>query len=151
MILDSLGNAARYAALGERFAAAFAFLGSADLERLAAGRHEIDGDRMYAIVSDGPGRRRGEGRLETHARYADVQYVVAGVDEMGWKPAPACGAPSVPYDPEKDVAFFAGEPDAWVAVRAGSFALFFPEDAHLPLVSEGRIRKVVVKVSVARD
>jgi YhcH/YjgK/YiaL family protein len=148
MILDALGNAGRYAALGERFGRAFRFLEGAGTGSLEPGRHAIDGERVYAIVSDGPGRRREEGRLETHARYADVQYVVSGVDEMGWKPAPACVRPCGPYDPGKDVAFFEDAPDAWVAVRAGSFALFFPEDAHLPLVSGGNIRKVVVKVSL---
>ncbi len=147
MILDTLANSRRYNDLKEGFREAFDFLGKAKLEDLPAGRHEIDGDRVFALISDGPGRKRESGLLETHTRYVDIQYVIAGVDEMGWKPAASCARPSAPCDPEKDIAFFEDEPDAWIAVRPGSFAVFFPEDAHLPLVSDGIVRKVVVKVA----
>lgn len=149
MILDTLGNFPRYFSLHGQFRKAFEFLSERDLSSFPVGRIGIDGDRVYAIVSDGPGRSRHKGQLETHARYIDIQYVVSGIDEMGWKPASECRQPAVPYDPEKDVAFYTDEPDAWIDVRPGSFAVFFPEDAHLPLVSEEDIRKVVVKVAVA--
>lgn len=148
MILDTLGNGGRYAGLHEDFGKAFAFLSGRGPESLPPGRHDIEGDRIFAVVSEGPGRSREDGQLETHARYIDIQYVVAGVDAMGWKPASACRRPSGPYDAERDIRFFGDEPDAWVAVGPGAFAVFFPEDAHLPLVSEGTVRKVVVKVAV---
>jgi beta-galactosidase beta subunit len=35
----------------------------------------------------------------------------------------------------------------WVAVPPGSFAIFFPHDAHAPLGGEGRVKKAVVKVA----
>jgi beta-galactosidase beta subunit len=35
-----------------------------------------------------------------------------------------------------------------VATPAGSYCIFFPEDAHAPLVSDGMVRKVVVKIAV---
>ena len=40
------------------------------------------------------------------------------------------------------------EPDAWLATKSGAFAIFFPEDAHMPLISAGQLHKVVVKVAV---
>jgi YhcH/YjgK/YiaL family protein len=109
---------------------------------------EIDGDRLYALVSRGAGRGRREARLETHNKYIDVQYVVSGVDMTGWKPVPACRKPAGPFDAEKDVGFFEDEPEAWIAVHAGSLAVYFPEDAHMPRLSAGEIHKVVVKVAV---
>lgn len=148
MILDTLENRGRYAGLHEDFDRAFGFLAGAGLTGLPEGRHEIDGDRVFAIVSEGPGRSKAGAQLEIHERYIDIQYIVSGTDEMGWKAAARCLGPAGPYDPGKDIAFFDDPPDAWVAVPAGAFAIFFPEDAHLPLVSQGRIRKVVVKVAV---
>ncbi|HEY5997443.1 MAG TPA: YhcH/YjgK/YiaL family protein [Candidatus Deferrimicrobiaceae bacterium] len=148
MILDTLENRGRYDGLHGDFRRAFAFLAETDLSALPAGRCGIDGDRLFAIVSEGPGRSREGAELEIHARYIDIQYVVSGTDEMGWKPSSRCLAPCVPYDPDKDIGFFSDAPDAWVAVPAGAFAVFFPEDAHLPLVSRGVIRKVVVKVAL---
>ena len=43
---------------------------------------------------------------------------------------------------------FTDQPTAWTAVGPGEFAIFFPEDAHLPLISDGELHKVVVKVQV---
>lgn len=149
MILDTLENADRYAGLQDGFRQAFAFLRGAARDCPSVGRVEIDGDRLFAVVSDGPGRKREAGQLEVHARYIDIQYVVSGTDEMGWKGAGKLASPSTPLDPEKDVAFYPDAPDAWIPVPAGSFAVFFPEDAHLPLVSEANIRKIVVKVVVS--
>ena len=38
----------------------------------------------------------------------------------------------------------------WLPVASGMFVVFFPEDAHLPLISPGLIHKVVVKVAVGK-
>jgi len=148
MILDTLDSAARYLPLNPGFAAAFEFLARADLADLAPGRHEIDGERVFALVAKAPGRTRDQGRLETHERYVDIQYLVAGCDEMGWRAKAACSAPQDAYSAEKDVQFFTDAPSAWVEVGPGQFAVFFPEDAHLPMISAGELHKVVVKVAV---
>jgi YhcH/YjgK/YiaL family protein len=67
---------------------------------------------------------------------------------MGWKPRSLCCRPTGDYDSQADIRFFADQPDAWVAVDEGAFAVFFPEDAHMPLISAAPIRKVVVKIAV---
>ena len=36
----------------------------------------------------------------------------------------------------------------WIATPPGAFCIFFPEDAHAPLVSAGNIRKVIFKIAV---
>jgi YhcH/YjgK/YiaL family protein len=67
---------------------------------------------------------------------------------MGWKPKSLCRQPSGEYDPKNDIQFFADEPDAWLSVRSGAFVVFFPEDAHMPLISSRQLHKIVVKVAV---
>ncbi len=146
MILDILENAPRYFALHEGLAKAFEFLSRPGLQELPVGRYEIDGDRIYAMVSTGPGRRKEDALLETHEKYIDIQFILEGCDTMGWKPKSLCTQPAREYDSKADIQFFEDTPDAWLATGSGSFAIFFPEDAHLPLVSEGQIHKVVVKV-----
>lgn len=150
MILDTIGNAGRYAGIHDGFRKAFEFLSQADPGSLSTGRVEIEGDRLFAIVSKGRGRGRREARLEAHARYIDIQYVVSGIDMMGWKPVAACKRPAGQFDSEKDIGFFDDDPEAWIAVHSGAFAIFFPEDAHMPLLSAGEIHKIVVKVAVDR-
>jgi YhcH/YjgK/YiaL family protein len=65
---------------------------------------------------------------------------------MGWKPKLLCKQPTQEYDQKSDVQFFADKPDAWFTTKNGAFAIFFPEDAHMPLISPGQIHKIVVKV-----
>ncbi|MGE5189982.1 MAG: YhcH/YjgK/YiaL family protein [Gemmatimonadota bacterium] len=148
MILDTLANSGRYHGVHDGFRRAFEFLSRTDPKTLAPGRIPIEGDRLFAIVTKEPGRGRREARLECHARYIDVQYIVSGVDMMGWKPVSACRRPAGPLDAEKDIRYFEDDPEAWIAVHAGAFAVFFPEDAHLPRLSAAEIHKVVVKVAV---
>ncbi|MBN1472588.1 MAG: YhcH/YjgK/YiaL family protein [Syntrophaceae bacterium] len=149
MILDVLENAHRYPALNNGFAKAFEFLLRPDLKELPVGNYEIDGNRIYAVVSRDSGRKKEDALLETHKKYIDIQLVLSGTDDMGWKPRSSCKHPSGEYDQEDDIQFFTDEPDAWVSTKSGAFAVFFPEDAHMPLISTGELHKVVVKVAVA--
>jgi YhcH/YjgK/YiaL family protein len=149
MILDSLAQADRYLALHPLFAEAFDYLRNTDLDALSPGTHAVLDDRIFLIVEACPGRSRAEAKLECHRRYIDIQLVLEGVDEMGWKPLVTCVDPVTDYDASRDIRFFDDTPDSWVATPAGSFCLFFPDDAHAPLVSTGHIRKVVMKIAVA--
>ena len=148
MILDVLENAPRYCALNKGFVKAFEFLSRSDLNELQVGKYEIDGDRIYAMVSKEPGRKKEDALLETHEKYLDIQFVLAGTDTMGWKTKSLCKEPIQGYDQNSDIEFFADKPDAWLATGSGAFAIFFPEDAHMPLISPEQIHKVVVKVAI---
>ena len=150
MILDVLENSHRYLAFHKNFAKAFDFLLRPDLKELPAGKYEIDSDRVYAIVSKEHGRRKEDALLETHEKYIDIQFVLAGTDDMGWKPKSLCKQPSGDYDQKDDIQYFADAPDAWLSVCPRAFAVFFPEDAHMPLISSGQLHKVIVKVAVDR-
>jgi len=147
MILDTLGNAAKYAGLKEGLSEAFGFLDQPGLAELPDGTYEVSGDRVYAIISHVDGRQIDEGELEGHRKHIDVQYVIRGEESMGWKNREGL-VNSVDYDEEKDLEFFEGKPDSIVRVPPGSFAVFLPTDAHLPLIGKGSIHKVVVKVAI---
>jgi biofilm protein TabA len=148
IIIDKLQHAKRYFKMHPAFEKAFAFLRQKGLAKLPAGRHEIDGDRLFCIISKGPGRSRSEAKLEAHRKYIDIQYVIAGADEMGFKPTADCKLVDTSYDADKDIEFFKDSPDSWTEVPAGSFVIFFPQDAHAPLVSSGEIHKAVLKIAV---
>jgi YhcH/YjgK/YiaL family protein len=145
MILDRLESADRYAGMQPDFRAAFDFLGRVDLSSAADGRIDIDGDRVYALAMTAAGKGREAARLETHRRYVDIQYVLAGCDVMGWRNA-ADPLQGEGYDVAKDIEFHRARPVSWVEVPQGHFAVFFPSDAHAPLACIGNVRKVVVKV-----
>jgi len=148
MILDSLSQAERYLKLHPLFPRAFEFLRNTDLKALTPGKHDVQGEQIFAIVETSAGRTRAEAQLECHRRYIDIQLVLAGIDEMGWKPLAECNDPATDYDAARDIRFFHDAPSSWIATPPGSFCLFFPDDAHAPLVSRGPIHKVVLKIAL---
>jgi biofilm protein TabA len=148
MILDRLSAAERYFALHPGFPQAFTFLRQADFAALEPGKHEIDGKRLYVLVNHDQGRGRQGARLESHRKYIDIQFVVAGADLMGWRALAETDEVDMPYDADRDVGFFKGPPVTWLDVRSQSFTIFYPEDVHAPLGCEGQVHKAVVKVAV---
>ena len=148
MILDELKNADRWRAVHPGFAAAFSYLRSKDLTALAGGRQEIDGSKLYAVVVRAQGNGKQKAKLEAHRKYIDIQYQVSGTDIMGWKNTPTCSMVDRAYDDKDDAALFNDPPDFFLSTRPGSFAIFFPEDAHAPMACEEQVQKVVVKVAV---
>jgi YhcH/YjgK/YiaL family protein len=152
MILESLAklseNAARYGALHPGLAAAAKHLAATDWRNIPLGRHQFDGERLFALVGRDAGRGQAGAPLEAHRRYIDVQLVVEGTDVIGWRPLAECRDPRAEYDAGRDIVFFSDRPTTWFDVPAGSAAIFCPADAHAPLAGGGTPLKVVVKVAV---
>jgi YhcH/YjgK/YiaL family protein len=148
VILDLLGQAARYAHLHPDFGVAFEFLRVTDLATLDSGRYEIDGDRIYVSIDHVDGRGRAGARLEYHRAYIDIQVTIQGVEQIGWTPLASCTAADGVFDPERDIGFYRDRPETWLALPRGTFAIFFPEDAHAPLAGTSPVRKAIVKVAV---
>lgn len=148
MILDDLSQAARYTALHPGFALGFKFLARTDLATLEGGRHEIDGDRVFALINRDPGRGHSGARLEAHRKYIDIQFLVVGSEEIGWRPTGECTSLTDPYIDERDIMFFGDAPWGWIPLPVGKFMIFYPADAHAPLASTGDNVKAVIKVAV---
>lgn len=148
MILDTIVNAERYAGLHPLFATVFDYIRLTDLTALASGKHTIIGDDLFAIVERVSGRLRSEAQLECHRKYIDIQLVLSGVDTMGWKPLADCHQAVEDYNATADIQFFYDAPASWIPTPAGAFCIFFPEDAHAPLVSAHEIHKIVFKIAV---
>ena len=131
---------------------AFAYLAQTDLTALPLGRTDIEGDDVYVLISEGETKPPEQVRFEAHRRHIDIQMVVRGQESIGV--APLAGLATVePYDTAKDIEFFAApQQSETLALRAGDFAAFTPNDAHRPslhLDGPHVSRKAVVKVSVA--
>lgn len=149
MVIDELQNAELYFGMHEGLAAGLKFLKRTDLAGLAPGRHDIDGDRLFALVMEYDTKPREKAFWEAHRKYYDIQYVLSGEERMGF--APLSHLAAEPYDEAKDFVPAEGDGD-FLLVREGSFAIFGPHDAHMPSLHPGArphpVRKVVVKVAV---
>lgn len=147
MILSALSQSERYEALHPLFARAFAHIRSTDFFSFAPGRYPIIGDELIAIVEQVPAKTKEMAKLEAHRRYIDIQLVLEGDETMGWKPLTDCLNPVSDHSEERDIRFFHDAPASYVPVPPDHFCIFFPEDAHAPLVGTGTVRKVIFKVA----
>lgn len=148
MILDTLENLSSYFPLNSGFEKAFNFLSRPDLQDLPPANYEIDGENVFAIIVNELGQPKKEGPLEVHRKYIDIQFVLSGVDDMGWKPKSLCSNPIGEFDEKADAQDYNDAPDTWFSVHPNSYAIFFPEDAHMAMFSESKIHKVIIKVAV---
>ncbi|MFP4163174.1 MAG: YhcH/YjgK/YiaL family protein [Chitinispirillaceae bacterium] len=146
MILDQLGNMHKYVKIHPALMAVLEFLETTDLDGFTSGRRNISGDRIYALATTGQGKGLADTKLEAHRRYIDIQYAVSGIDNIGWKPMASCRRACGEYDSISDVIFYSDAPDTWFGLVPGTFAVFFPEDAHAPLAVNGLLHKVVIKL-----
>ena len=131
---------------------AFAYLKNTDLKALANGRHVIDGNNVYAIVTEAPSKDYDKTAFESHRKYIDMQYVITGEEKMAKAPL-ASVTVNKPYDEAADIAYYTGERKIYT-VPAGTFMLFFPTEAHRPNITPGGnkvVKKIVIKVNVANE
>ncbi len=150
MITDTIEHATLYYRLGPGVKVALEYLAQAELLEADPGRHELDAG-CCAIVQDYRTAPRGEKRWEAHRKYIDVQYLASGVELIGYADRSSLSSTDA-YDDANDIEWFEGE-GSFIRAQAGTFAVLFPHDAHMPGVAPGTpgpVRKVVVKVPVER-
>ena len=146
MILDTLRNKETYYPLCPRFEKAFEWLEQTDIANLEVGRHPIDGDDIFVNVSELELRPRSEAALEIHDAYIDIQIVVGGEEEFGWSRREKLCKPRGEFDKAKDIQFWEDTPETFYSVREGEFTILMPEDAHAPMLGQGRVKKLIIKV-----
>jgi biofilm protein TabA len=150
MILDNLSNASRYSSFHPLFAKAFDYISKTDLAALEVGKFDIDGDNLRGIVSDKEGTtaEASTGKFECHNAHIDIQVCIRGKETIGWKPRGTCTSPKGEYNAEKDVLFYNDAPDMFFGMTDNQFVIFYPEDVHAPMIGEGMIKKLVIKVKI---
>tara|TARA_R110002050_G_scaffold110989_3_gene223848 strand:- start:78 stop:539 length:462 start_codon:yes stop_codon:yes gene_type:complete len=153
MIVDTLTNRHLYTSLSPRLAKALAHLAETDFSQLEVGNYPIEGKDIFVIINDYETKPKETEPFEVHRQYIDVQYVVSGEEEFGYLPL-ANQTPSKLYFDKHDYAEFdfqSNQDDAaFIPLKAGMFALFFPGDIHMPGTSATpqKVRKVVIKVRI---
>jgi YhcH/YjgK/YiaL family protein len=135
----------------DRWDRAFSFLRDSNLAVLELKRHEIDGNNLFASVSEYMTRNEEETRYEAHRKYIDIQHVVNGKELIGIAPLSSALETLAAYDADKDIEFMTVRASKMLSASPERFFIFFPTDAHGPGIKDGEnmvVRKVVVKVKI---
>lgn len=128
------------------------FLAETDIAALPAGRVDIDGDRIFALIQDYDTEPKAAKRPESHARYTDIQFVFSGREILGYAPIAAEYTVEEDLIDSRDVKFYSKVTDETdLLLGAGAYVVFYPTDIHRPgcaAEAPAKVRKVVVKVLV---
>ena len=152
MIFVNIKNASLYSSMHEKFAEAFEFLKNYKDGSLPKGKHELDGDNLYAVIQEYTIAPDKTGIFEGHEKYIDIQYIVSGIEKIGVVNVERAIIDKK-YDESIDAALYSGSPDAFdLLLKAGDFAVLYPEDIHRPgmpaTCKSEDIKKIVVKVKI---
>lgn len=149
MIKDKLTNAETYYGISERLKQGFEWLKNTDLENIADGKYLIDGEKLFANVQSY--ETKDEAPFEAHRRYADIQYMIKGIEKVGVTHYSNCST-TIEYDSEKDIEFLKNnDSDFYQILEEGNFLVFYPQDAHQPSLNPNNklnVKKVIVKVEI---
>lgn len=149
MIYDSLSNISTYKDLSQDIYSGLLFLQQASPD-LALGTYQIS-PRVKAIVSEYETKVKNEVGYEAHRKNIDIQYLLKGEERVACLPIEKLKE-TKPYSEEKDAAFFtASVQTIEMTLGGGYFAIFFPQDGHMPQLSVGeptKVKKIVVKVEI---
>jgi YhcH/YjgK/YiaL family protein len=148
MIIDQITNSNLYNTIHPRFKFAFDYIHQTDLASLAAGRIELDGENIFAILQKYNSKPVEQGFWEAHRRYIDLQMVLQGIEKIGY--ANISSLHQGDYDNAKDFLPLFGIGD-FLTLEPGNFTLLLPQDAHMPGIAVNApvpIRKLVIKIAL---
>ncbi|MBE5731588.1 MAG: DUF386 family protein [Clostridiales bacterium] len=145
MIIDKIENMKNYPILAETVEA---------LEKYGydaiKGSHKIS-DSLVLNVNEYNSNENKDGAYEAHEKWIDVQMIITGEEDIRYAKRSA-GEMKTDYNPDIDALFMnvATGYDV-LGLYRGNFAVFFPEDLHLPGLAKDKsmpIKKYVFKIKV---
>lgn len=148
MILTNLKNFDRYVSLHPQFAAVKKALETTDFLSLELGRFEIDGDNLFINNVQPTCVSEETQPLEMHVDYIDIHVLLEGKETIGYKATEEVEVYSQDYDKEGYCALTKEAATSVVNLLPGDMCIVYPEDAHAPIIGEGEIRKLIVKVKL---
>ena len=151
MIYDHIKNLETYSAISEDIRIGLEFLHDAkpDIEN---GVYQLN-PRVKAIVSEYETKPQNENGYEAHKQYIDIQCVLKGQERVASLPIEELEE-TKPYSEEGDCALYSADTilqPSNLILKPGYFAIFFPQDGHMPQLSldnPTKVKKVVVKVKI---
>lgn len=149
MVYDKIDNIETYKGLSEDIYEGLKFLKNTTSD-LTCGMHEIN-PRVKAIVSEYDTKPVNENGYEAHRKFIDIQYLLKGSEKNCFFPIEKLKE-TKPYKEEIDASFYEADvPVQELMLGEGYFAVYWPQDGHMPclnVISSIKVKKIVVKVEI---
>lgn len=150
MIYSTLANLKEYSTLGPNMAIAIDYILNTDFAAMPAGRYEVAGDEVFAIINEYQTLPADMCQPETHRTYTDIQLMILGSEKFGFC-ALGDHKPSKDFEADGDVAFYDARflPLQYLILHTNDLIIFFPRDIHQPEIFADKpssVKKLVMKV-----
>jgi len=150
MILDRIENLKLYTQI-PYIKDIVKFIKERDSKALLVGEIPIKGRDLFVRVAEYETQPALTRRFESHRVYADVQYIVSGVECMGFSTENNL-SPLTEYDEKEDIQFFES-PKCFspLIVSQKEFVVFLPHELHQPgciYQKPSLVKKLVFKVRI---
>ncbi len=126
---------------------AFAWI-QANAHTLQDGEHAIQGRDMYANTQSMTTVPMSDGFYEVHREYIDIHFCLSGGEAIAY--APLGDLEEKELNTEKDYQLFSPTKIYSLCIlQPNFFAIFFPEELHMPKLNNGinqEVKKVVIKI-----
>lgn len=150
MILDNIKNCGIYFSLGKRMEQALRFICNTDFSNYKAGKYPIDNVNLFFLVNEYQTRQINDCLLESHKKYYDLQFMFNGKEKIGHSLLKNQIITKT-YNSENDYVLYKPENLSFINLFESEFAVFFPDDLHMPGIKINEpenIKKVVVKILI---
>ena len=107
------------------------YVNAQELAALPCGKYEIDGERIYVSIQEYETKSYGDCRFETHKRYADIQCILLGREQI-WVTEQPLPMSDTEYDPKADI-----KHPCWICEQ-GNWRYFFPERHISPVLGRAK-------------
>ena len=150
LIYDKIDNLETYAGLSEDILLGLEWIRDVKPD-VETGVYELS-SRVKVIVSEYTTKETNDNGYEAHRQFIDIQYLISGKERIKCLPLDYLKE-SKPYKEDIDAAFYEenGVKPQDHLLGNGYFAIFFPQDGHMPQLCDGnpeQVKKVVIKVKI---
>lgn len=146
MIIDTVDNLEKYAAVNPLFPKVVEFLKNNNLETMEPGKYEIAGKDLFVNITIAKGKTPDQAVIETHNKMIDIQIPITAAETYGYTQREML--PEAVYNEEKDITKIPDlAADSYVTCQPGMMAIFFPQDGHAPCIAGvEELKKAIFKV-----
>jgi YhcH/YjgK/YiaL family protein len=146
---DQLEFAKQYHANKAAWDKAIAFMSDHNLDSLKTGKYIIDGENVFADVTDNPSSELKDAKWHSHRQYCDIIYVIKGKEKTGI--AAIKGAPVIiPFNDKGDSQFYNQDMKGrYYISNPDTFFILLPSDVHRPFIRvEGcsYVKRIRIKI-----
>lgn len=145
MIINSLQNIALYTPAYTHLQEFIDYYTKHKFDLLVTGKNEIS-ENLYIVKNFGDKKSDFEGTLEVHREWVDIHIPLTDDEIIAFKALVDCELIEKEYDAENDYMLYNESDISQVTLAKGYFAIIDTTMAHMAMLGEGSMTKLIVKL-----